>query len=66
MSRDYKHVAKVKAHMADFAALFEAATKFAKGSDRWVEVQPRYMAFRFELRDAYLQFCNTLRAATSK
>jgi hypothetical protein len=57
MSRDYKHVAKVKAHMADFAALFEAATKFAKGSDRWVEVQPRYMAFRFELRDAYLQFC---------
>jgi hypothetical protein len=57
MSRDYRHVAKVKAQMADFAALFETATKFAKGSDRWVEVLPEYMAFHFELRDAYLQFC---------
>jgi hypothetical protein len=57
MSRDYRHVAKVKAQMADFATQFEAATRFAEGSDLWVEVQPGYMAFHFEVRDAYLQFC---------
>jgi hypothetical protein len=63
MSRDYKHVARVKAGMADFAALFEAATKFAKGTDRWVEVQPGSMTFHFEVRGAYLEFCKYVAGA---
>jgi Protein of unknown function (DUF2971) len=58
MSRDYRYVAKVRAGQSEFAALFEAATKFAKGSDRWVEVQPGYMAFHFEAADALSKFCD--------
>jgi hypothetical protein len=56
MSRDYRYVARVKAGDSEFAALFEAATKFANGSDRWVEIQPGYMAFRFEAQEAFLEF----------
>jgi hypothetical protein len=58
MSRDYRYVAKVKAGQSEFAALFEAATKFASGSDRWAEIQPGYMAFYFEAADAHSKFCD--------
>jgi hypothetical protein len=58
MSRDYSHVARVEANHSDFAGLFEAATRFANGSDRWIEIQSGYMAFHFEAKDALLKFCD--------
>jgi len=60
--RDCKHVARVKADQSEFSALFEAADKYAKarGSDRWAEIQPGYMAFHFESYIACFNFCTYL------
>jgi len=60
--RDCKHVARVKADQSEFSALFEAADKYAKvrGSDRWAEIQPGYMAFHFASYIACFNFCTYL------
>jgi hypothetical protein len=55
--RDCKYVARVKADQSEFSALFEAADRCAKGSDRWAEVQPGYMAFHFATHVACFNFC---------
>jgi hypothetical protein len=52
-----KYVARVMADQSEFAALFKAATEYANGSDRWVEIQAGYMAFYFEAYNAYSTFC---------
>ena len=56
MPRDCKYVARVRANQSEFAALFKAATEYANGSDRWVDVQPGYMEFHFEHADAHSKF----------
>jgi hypothetical protein len=65
MSRDCRHEVRVTTggsiHLA-FADLYAVATKYASGSDRWVEIQPGYMAFHFESEDAYLKFCEYVQA----
>src|SRR5215469_4043078 len=60
--RDCKHVARVKADQSEFSALFEAADKYTKvrGSDRWAEIQPGYMAFHFASYIACFNFCTYL------
>jgi hypothetical protein len=55
--RDCKYVARVKADQSEFSALFEAADTCAKGSDRWAEIQPGYMAFHFATNIAHFNFC---------
>jgi hypothetical protein len=39
-----------------FADLYPVATKYAGGTDRWVEIQPGHMGFHFVSEDAYLKF----------
>ena len=50
------HVARIDGGPADFEVLFEAAKRFAKDTDRWVEIQPGHMSFHFESEEAYSQF----------
>jgi len=54
--RDCKYVAQVRADLSEFAALYKAATEYANGSDRFVEIQPGYMAFHFEAYSAHSKF----------
>jgi hypothetical protein len=57
VSRNCNYVALVTAHLSEFAALYEAANRHANGSDRWVEVQPGYIGFHFEIAGAHAKFC---------
>jgi hypothetical protein len=46
----------VAAGTAKFAVLYDGARKSAGKTDRFVEVLPGHMAFRFESLDAYSRF----------
>jgi hypothetical protein len=56
--RDCKYIARVKAEPSDFTGLYEAANRFANGSDRYVAIQPGFMAFHFEVQGALIRFIN--------
>src|SRR5690349_7151568 len=56
MSRDCKFVARVDSDISEFQLLFEAATEFSQGFDRWVEIRPGYMSFHFEGQEAHSRF----------
>jgi hypothetical protein len=61
VSRNCEFVARIDSDISEFQVLFDAATEFAKGSDRWAEIQPGYMSFHFESQDAYWRRRATLR-----
>jgi hypothetical protein len=55
--RDCKYIAQVRADLSEFATLYKAATEYADGSDRFVEVQPGHMTFHFHSHSARSKFC---------
>jgi hypothetical protein len=66
LPRDCKYVAQVNADQSEFPALFEAADRFAGGSDRWAEIQPEYMMFHFEKQEAHSQFLKFIESGRKK
>lgn len=66
MSRHCEYVARVDADQSEFGALFEAADRFANGSDRWAEIQPGYMVFHFEKQEAHSHFLKFVESGRMK
>jgi hypothetical protein len=66
LPRDCKYVARIDGDQSEFPALFEAADRFANGSDRWAEIQPGYMAFYFEKQKAHSQFLKFVESGRKK